>query len=325
MTELLRTVVTHDEGDGIRIGEESSGRLDVSSGQAARKKRALSVSADNSDNNQDDQDPPTQQATKRMREAISLPTVCIGEFQQVLERTGIEQCVVTGDLMWKNGKDGYAVLPLRNTGPRPCILSANTTHDSNNAFLVVSRDRIVFKCQSDKCKGRSMCLGAPPASWRARCEGDTVGREESHTPRTTGDDVDGSVDCAIDVPYRHEITTQEVLQLLNCLAMAVDLSPTQSAPQKGIRDLPTVAAILKRFQYGEVWRQWSAKHVNSQEERDEIWRRCDAKGCNNDLNDIVRTVNVANGKTSQSKIGPVERVYFDQPALSEMNLSLIHI
>ena len=320
MKELLRTVVTHDEGDGIRIGEESSGRLDVSSGQAARKKRALSVSADNSDNNQDNQDPPIQQAKKRMREAISMPTACIEDFQQVLERTGIEQCVVTGEVIWK---DGYAVLPLRNTGHRPCILSANTTHDSNNAFLVVNSDRIVFKCQSDKCKGRSMCLGAPTAAWRACCERDTVGREESHTPGTTGDDVDCSVDCAIDVPYRHEITTQEVLQLLNCLAMAVDLSPTQSATQKGIRDLPTVAAILKRFQYGDIWRQWSAKHVNSQEERDEIWRRCDAKGCTNDLNDIVRTVNVANGKTSQSKIGPVERVYFDLPALSERNRARI--
>ena len=40
MKELLRTVVTHDEGDGIRISEESSGRLDVSSGQAARKSAA---------------------------------------------------------------------------------------------------------------------------------------------------------------------------------------------------------------------------------------------------------------------------------------------
>ena len=187
MTELLRTVVTHDEGDGIRIGEQSSGRLDVSSGQVARKKRALSVSADN----QDDQDPPTRKATKRMREAISVPTPCIEEFQQMLERAGIEQCVVTGEVIWK---DGYAILPLRNAGPRPCILSANTTHDSNNAFLVVNSDKIVFKCQSDKCKGRSKCLGAPTASWRACCEGvtfDTLG-EESCTSRTTGDDVDSA-------------------------------------------------------------------------------------------------------------------------------------
>ena len=40
-----------------------------------------------------------------------------------------------------------------------------------------------------------MCLGAPTASWRAYCAGDTFetsGREESYTPRTTGDDVDSA-------------------------------------------------------------------------------------------------------------------------------------
>ena len=386
MTELLRTVVTHDEGDGIRIGEESSGRLDVSSGQAARKKRALSVSADN----QDDQDPPTRKATKRTRTATSMPTACIEDFQQMMEQTGIKQCVMTEEVIWK---DGYAVLPLRNTGPRPCILSANTTHDSNNAFLTVNSDRIVFKCQSDKCKGRSKCLGAPPASWGACCRGSAFAREESYAHLIVGGDVgsadsmqvdtnngphememmdtrranqmvsdgrerhsdhygdtdsdhvsDNGVNSAVScqshenmepdqvemrdscAPYRHEITPHEVLQILDHLSMAVDLSPTlvntTSEPQKGILDLSTVAAILKRFKYEGVWRQWSAKHVDSQEERDQIWRQCD-EGCTKDLNDIVRAVNVANGKTSRSKIGPVERVYFDQPALSQQNSARI--
>ena len=276
MTELLRTVVTHDEGEGIRIDEESSGRLDVSSGQAARKKRALSVSADNSDNNQDNQDPPTQQAKKRMREAISMPTACIEDFQQVLERTGIEQCVVTGEVIWK---DGYAVLPLRNTGPRPCILSANTIHDSNNAFLVVNSDRIVLKCHSDKCKGRSMCLGAPTASWRAYCAGDTFetsGREESYTPRTTGDDVD-SADS-----LQHDTDDES-----NETGMAVD-----------------------------------SRDNDGEEERDQIWWCCDARGCTKNLNDIIRSVNTAKGKR-ETKIGLVELVYFDQSALSEMNSARI--
>ena len=174
MTELLRTVVTHDEGEGIRIDEESSGRLDVSSGQAARKKRALYVSADN----QDDQDPTTRKATKRTRAATSLSRACIEDFQQMMEQTGIKQCVMTEEVIWK---DGYAVLPLRNTGPRPCILSANTTHDSNNAFLVVNRDRIVFKCQSDKCSSNQYRASSPPPK-SLTTPSDFPVRSASHPP-----------------------------------------------------------------------------------------------------------------------------------------------
>ena len=321
MDDLLRTVVTHDGGGGIRIGEECIGELDErvteSSGRATTKKRP-SASVDDSD---------LQRVSKRRKERddwISLPPSCVEAFQQMLERAGVRQCDVTGDVLHK---DGYAVLPLRNTGPRHCILSPGAIHDSNNAFLTVNDDSVVFKCQSEKCKGMSKCLGGPPRSWQ--CHRDPVQDEASQ-----GSDMLYELNGDAHATYRYEITHGEILQLLDRLAEVNDLhcshdstqypaGPT-SKPQKDIRvrDFPAVASILKRFGYESIWGEWSAKHIHDEAERTRLWRDCGAQKCKNDLNDIVKTVN-STKKKGEPKIPQPERVYFPRPKMSEENSARI--
>jgi hypothetical protein len=366
MAERLRTVVTHDEGGGIRIGEECIGKLDESSGRVTTKKRP-SISADDSG---------PQRASKRRKEreeGVSLPPSCVQDFQQMLEQAGARQCDVTGEVIHK---DGYAVLPLRNTGPRPCILSPGATHDSNNAFLIVNDDRVVFKCQSGKCQGRSKCLGGTPRSWQGHqdpVEDDTPAMEtEAPIQGDLEDDalVVGGRDSAQDdageameteapiqgdseaqdgtgeacqendmlyelngdahPTYGYEITHGEILQLLDRLAEVIDFhclrdsaGATSELPKDiRVQDFLTVASILKRFAYGDVWQQWSAKHVHDEAERNRIWRDCNAQECNKDLSDIVKTVNRAN-KKGEPKILQPERVYFPQPKLSQENSARI--
>ena len=358
--QLLRTVVTHDEGGGIRISEESIGKLEDEGGglvtvTVAGKKRSLSTSAD-------DTCPQTQKHLKRLketREGILLQPSCVEDFQQMLEQAGIQHCDMTGEV---KQKDGYDVLPLRNTGPRPCILNRDTIHNNNNAFLIVNSNRVVFKCQSDKCKGKSECLGAPPDSWQGHQQSHGEIRPETrtfdinrstektanHNPTTNGDNdirVDsqdlikdgtgggsredamlGELNGDTHAPYWYEITHDEVLQLLDRLAEVIDLrclrdsSGVASKPQTGnrVQDFLTVAAILKRFQYSNVWQQWAPKHIHDKREQDRVWCDCNAKKCSKDLNDIVKTVNMAN-KKREAKINQPERVYFPRPKLLEKN------
>ena len=172
--ELLRSVVTHDEGGGVRISEDGSSELDKEGRQVVRRKRASPDGA--------------WRAPKRLK-GPSRPAPYVGDLQQMLEQAGIQQCDVTGDVLQKNG---YDVVQLRNSGPRPCILSPGVVHDNNNGFLLVNDNRVVFKCLSDKCKGKRKCLGTPPESWRAYCRGSGVESRlvEDGPPQARGSDVE---------------------------------------------------------------------------------------------------------------------------------------
>lgn len=51
------------------------------------------------------------------------------------------------------------VYPLRNTGPRECLLTPGRTHDSNNAYLTLSSSgTVTYRCHSDHCKHLSLEL-----------------------------------------------------------------------------------------------------------------------------------------------------------------------
>lgn len=149
MAELLRTVVTHDGGGGVRIGQESIRQMHT---VITSKKRPPSAFEAES----------CRRTNKHMKTTQALPAECVKEFEELLVQAGVQQCCVAGVVLEKKDR---VVLPLRNTGPRPCILSRGESHKSNNAFLVVSDGMVLFKCQSGKCQGKSKCLGVPPRSW----------------------------------------------------------------------------------------------------------------------------------------------------------------
>ena len=104
-------------------------------------------------------------APGRQEERLSHAQVKV--LEKMLKDTGIPGCVVTGQVVnIVTNMNSTQIFPLRNeNGPRKCLANKGETHKHNNAHLLIQKNFVMYRCKSERCKGKSYCLGKLPESW----------------------------------------------------------------------------------------------------------------------------------------------------------------
>ena len=86
----------------------------------------------------------------------------------MLDAAGSEGCNVKGQMIVR---DNDHVISCENDGVRKCLHGSesgrDTTHTSNNAYLLVNRrGDVTYRCHAAECKGKIYFLGSLPEHCR---------------------------------------------------------------------------------------------------------------------------------------------------------------
>jgi len=307
--------VTDDNTTKVSIHSSSSNQAIVGRG---RKRKISSIAG---------------AVERRVRSAVDrsqcgqeLHPDCMEVFQTMLDAAGSEGCNVTGQMIVR---DNDRVISCKNDGVRKCLHGRDTTHTSNNAYLLVDRQGdVTYKCHAAECKQKMYFLGSLPEHCRhliapvrqltdepVHVANMSVGishEDGSEDGSEDDSDDDSDNDPAHPVVFRHNISEDEVLELLGLTSGIAEID-------NGDGMLYDIAAILKRFGYKSAWDTWAPTILGSRKRAKTMWKAIKASRCQHDLNYIIRAVNEDRKKDKLSPVPKIEIIHFERPCLSEAN------